>query len=414
MESDRNERVTRGQPWRRRSGFVFGGAGLFGATLLATAWSNIGAAPEGERLERILQSSQYDTGSGRFVNTLPARNEFGVRTLWDGIMGRPNTTPEQPPPLFDSTTRVLASVPADDLRVTWFGHSSLLIEIDGARVLTDPVWGSRASPWSFMGPKRFHAPPLALEELPELDAVVISHDHYDHLDAPTIRRLAESVPLFLVPLGVGARLESWGVETDRIVELDWWDEHEVAGVSIAATPARHFSGRSIIDSNKTLWAGWALVGPRHRAYFSGDTAMFPGFEEIGSRLGPFDIAMIESGAYNKGWADAHLGPEQALQAFQDVRGKVFMPVHWGTFDLALHAWTEPAERILAGADAAGIPVAVPQPGESIEPSDLREVVRWWPDLPWDSADEHPVVSSGLDRSENSPPRLGVAVAEAAE
>jgi len=369
---------------------------LFGAVLLATAWSNIGGRPEGERLERISKSPHYDADKGKFVNALPARDDFHFKTAWGFIAGRPHTTPETAPPVFADTDKVLATAPDDDLRVTWFGHSSILVEVDGVRVLADPVWGPRTAPWSFMGPKRFHAPPLALDALPSLDAVVISHDHYDHLDAPTIRILADQVPLFLVPLGVGARLESWGVAPERIVELDWWEEREIRGVRVIATPARHFSGRSITDANETLWASWSFVGPEHRAYFSGDTSMFPGFKEIGNRLGPFDIAMIESGAYHQDWADVHLGPEQALQAFQDVRGKVFMPVHWGTFNLALHAWTEPVERIIAASAAADIPLAVPQPGQSIEPSRLPELVRWWPTIPWDSAQVHPIVSSGLE------------------
>lgn len=356
----------------------------------------MGSRPRGEHLERISASPQYDREAERFVNELAAVEPEMLPTLYEWIKGNPNSSPSQTPPVFEGAAEVLAVAPDDGLRVTWLGHSTLIIEVDGARFLTDPVWGDRVSPWSFMGPSRFHAPPLALDDLPELNGVVISHDHYDHLDTPTIKALADRVPRFFVPLGVGSHLEYWGVDPDKIVELDWWDEREVGGIRLVATPSRHFSGRGITDRDKTLWASWSFVGPEHRAYFSGDTAMFPGFREIGERLGPFDITMIESGAYNRRWADVHLGPEQALQAHVDVGGRLMMPVHWGTFDLALHAWTEPAERLLVAAEAAGVPVVIPRPGQSVEPSHPTELVRWWPDVPWQTSQQHAIVSSGLE------------------
>jgi len=371
--------------------------GLIVGMLAATGWSNLGGHAEGQRLATMQQSSRYDLDTGQFNNQLSTHKTPISQLALDWIKGGTNTRPSTPPPIFDGTAAVLARPPASDLRITWLGHSSVLIEIDGSRVLTDPVWGPRASPWSFIGPERFHAPALALSDLPPLDAVVISHDHYDHLDAPTIRDLADRVPLFLVPLGVGAHLESWGVAAEKIVELDWWQAHDVGALQLIATPSRHFSGRRIVDTNATLWASWSLIGPEHRVYFSGDTAMSPDFKTIGDRLGPFDVALIESGAYNKAWADVHLGPEQALQAFQDVRGSLFMPIHWATFDLALHAWTEPVERILAEAARLQLSVAVPMPGQSIEPATLSPLTRWWPEIPWKTANEHPVVSSGLDR-----------------
>lgn len=185
-----------------------------------------------------------------------------------------------------------------------------------------------------------------------------------------------------------------GVPRDQIRELDWWGSLDVGGVTVTATPARHFSGRSPFDRNKALWAGFALTGPRHRVYYAGDTSMFEGFDEIGSRLGPFDAALIEIGAYNRLWADLHLGPEQAVEAFQRVRGGLFVPIHWATFDLAMHSWTEPIERFLVEAERRGVPIAVPKPGQSIEPAHPPDLDRWWPDLPWQSADEHPIVSSG--------------------
>jgi len=237
-----------------------------------------------------------------------------------------------------------------------------------------------------------------LDELPPLDAVIISHDHYDHLDQPTVQALATRDLLWLVPLGVGAHLEHWGVPQARIKELDWWDSFTLDGVVITATPSRHFSGRSILftDQYATLWAGWAWSGPTRSLFYSGDTALHHDFREIGERLGPFDITLMEVGAYNQRWADVHLGPEQALLAHQEVQGHVMIPVHWGLFDLALHGWTEPAERTIAAAERLGIPLAMVHPGSSFDISSAPTVTRWWPTLPWETVDQAPAWSSSVE------------------
>lgn len=204
------------------------------------------------------------------------------------------------------------------------------------------------------------------------------------------------MPLFVVPLGVGAHLERWGIPAERIVDLDWWGDTRVGVLTLTATPARHFSGRSMVmaDRDATLWTGWAIRGPEHRVYYSGDTAMFPEFSEIGRRLGPFDASLIEVGAYDALWADVHLGPEQAIEAHRLVRGGVLIPVHWGTFDLALHPWTEPVERLLVAASGAGTRVAIPKPGRMWTPTS-PPVPRWWPSVPWRTAEVAPIVSTGL-------------------
>ena len=284
----------------------------------------------------------------------------------------------------------------DGLRLTWLGHSTVLIEIDGYRVLTDPLWAASVSPFSFHGLQRFAPPPVALPELPTLDAVLVSHDHYDHLDHATIAFLnSNTAAKFVVPLGIAAQLERWGVPSARIVELDWWQEYALGRLTLAATPARHFSGRGLFDGDKTLWSSWVIVGPTRRVFFSGDTGMFPGFTEIGRRYGPFDATLIDTGGYSALWADVHLGPEQALRAHQELRGRLFVPIHWGTFSMALHAWTEPVERLLVAAQAERVAVAIPRPGESIEPGSPVAVVRWWPPVAWQRAGEAPVVSSGM-------------------
>jgi L-ascorbate metabolism protein UlaG (beta-lactamase superfamily) len=385
--------------WPRVVGWMLALSALVIMMLIASMWNAFGARPSGERLARIERSPQYH--DGRFRNTLPTVSDgLSFATLWGFLAGgSDHRQPGAAPPVVMRTAADFADAP-DGLRVTWFGHSTLLVEIEGARVLVDPMWGERASPASWAGSRRFYPPPLALADLPDLDAVVLSHDHYDHLDMPTVRRLADRVPRWLVPLGLGAHLEAWGVPSNRIEEFDWWDEAEVAGVRLVSTPARHFSGRSLTDRDATLWTGWAFIGAGHRVWYSGDTALTPQFAEIGARLGPFDLTFIEAGAYNAAWSDVHLGPEQAVAAHRMVQrgaGGVLVPVHWGLFDLALHGWTEPAERVRVAAEAAGIRTAFPRPGESVSPGAFP-AKPWWPPVPWETADKAPAVSSTLPDS----------------
>lgn len=359
------------------------------------AYSAAGAAPRDERLAAIKASPNWQ--NGKFVNTLP-RSDIELWPILKSRFDTPGgTEPGTSLPVVLRTSADFDAAPASGLRITWLGHSTLLVEIDGYRVLVDPVWGERTSPFETIGPKRFHAPPLPIDELPAIDAVVISHDHYDHLDHETVIALGDRVPLYAVPLGVGSHLEHWGVPADRIEERDWWGEISVGDLTLVATPARHASGRSLTmsDQDATLWSGWAIVGPKHRVYYSGDTAMFPELEDIGERLGPFDATMIECGAYNPLWVDVHMGPEQAVVAHELVRGNVFIPVHWGTFNLAMHNWTEPVERAIAAAARRGIAMRTPRPGESLEPASGSRVSRWWPEVPWTPASETPVMSTRL-------------------
>ena len=358
-----------------------------------------GARAEGERLERMKQSPQWSDEDDIFTNELERIDGSWIEMTTKFFFGGSDyREPETPPKAERLHAEALSALPASGLRVTWFGHSTMLIELDGVRTLVDPIWSERASPFTWAGPKRFYAPPLALEALPPIDAVVISHDHYDHLDSETVKALGKRDLVWLMPLGVGAHLESWGIPPNRIIELDWWESHQVKGVTLTATPSRHFSGRAVtfMDQNATLWAGWSWTGPTHRLFYSGDTALHPDFSEIGERLGPFDITMMESGAYNALWGDVHLGPEQAVIAHQLVRGRVLMPVHWGLFDLALHGWTEPAERILKAAEALDVEVAMIRPGSSYDIAQPPRVERWWPDLPWVGVEDEPAWSTGVE------------------
>lgn len=323
--------------------------------------------------------------------------------LWQLAFGAsPQRTPEAQIAIQQRSGSDFAQHPRSGLRATWLGHSTVLVEIDGQRLLIDPVWGERASPLPWAGPKRFFLPPLGLSELPPIDGVLISHDHYDHLDRHTVVAMLRVETQWFVPLGVGAHLEAWGMPAERIVELDWWQRFELGGLRIICTPSRHFSGRSFGDQNATLWAGWAVQGPNHSLFYSGDTALHEDFRRIGNELGPFDLTLIESGAYSALWPDVHLGPEQAVIAHQLVQGGLLMPVHWGSFNLALHGWTEPVERLLVAAQNAQVRVAVPRPGGSVEPANGSFVDRFWPVLPWQEAAEAPAWSTGVQSLQTQP------------
>ncbi len=372
---------------------LLGGVLLLGSAVLIDGWKAIGTAPQGARLERMRGSAQW--ADGVFENPQALWNDpLGMFTEAIGAPG--HGSPTQPLPVVAVDPAQFERPPASGLRVTWLGHSTLLLEIDGHRFLTDPVWGPTTAPVSWLGPERWYAPPLALADVPDVDAIILSHDHYDHLDYPSIVALADRDTRFIAPLGVGAHLEYWGVPAEHIVDVDWWDELEFGDVKLTVTPARHASGRQVFDQNRTLWAGYALVSPRHRVFFSGDTGLFPGLTEIGERLGPFDLTMLEVGAYGQAWPDWHLGPEQAVRAHQMLQGRTLLPIHWGLFNLAYHGWTEPIERVLVAADAQGVQVATPRPGESLEPTQGALGQAWWPDLPWRTAQQYPIVATKMD------------------
>lgn len=360
----------------------------FGTTsLLAGGWvlralhgtpASLGATPA-EIAPAARRSPHYK--EGRFVNLeasssgLPMDRELQRKLLRDlanaGSAGKPSRPiPLKEPPAVDPT--------GADAAASWYGHSSALIEVDGYRVLVDPVWSDRCSPSRAVGPQRMHEVPLLLEALPAVDAVVISHDHYDHLDIDTVIALARTQRApFVVPLGIGAHLRKWGIPARRIVELDWHEGHRIGDLTLICTPARHFSGR-LFSRDTTLWASWVITGPHHKAFFGGDTGYTKSFADIGAQYGPFDLTLMPIGAYHPAFADIHMNPEEAVWAHLDLADadkSLLVPIHWATFRLAPHPWDEPVERLVAAAELDGVRLAVPIPGERVLPGSTFE--PWW-------------------------------------
>jgi len=357
-----------------------GGALALGAALTwvgRAAWGlpvALGAFPSALRAVTEGSAQFHD---GRFVNLEPSPvitaadgTTIARALLTRGDRGRPVGVV----PLARSAR---TSGAAADLAATWYGHASALVEVDGQRVLLDPVWGDRISPSPLVGPRRLHPPPVPIDDLPSVDAVLISHDHYDHLDLPTVRSLVrtQTAP-FVVPLGIGAHLRRWHVPRERIIELDWGQHAHVGGLRLTCTQARHFSGRSLRRDN-TLWSSWVIRGPKMRVYFGGDTGYTTGFSEIGEEHGPFALTLLPIGAYGAQWPHIHMNPEEAVRAHRALGGEVLLPIHWATFDLAFHAWAEPVQRLWAAAAEAGVALALPRPGQRITNADPPPIEDWW-------------------------------------
>lgn len=331
----------------------------------------------------LVQGSQYQ--DGKFYNAKVFEQPGLIKTL--EIAKRYFTepakdkTPKQAIPIEQVTPAQLEALPDNDLHFIKLGHSSVLLKVYGEYWLLDPVFSERASPFSFLGPKRFHQAPIAIDELPAIDKVLISHNHYDHLDKASIKKLAAKTKQFLVPLGVETDLQKWGVAADAIVRFDWWQELQTGNALIAFTPTQHFSGRGMGDGNTTLWGSWVIKTAAGSIYFSGDSGYFDGFKQIGNKYGPFDIAFIETGAYDNDWADIHMTPEQSVQAHLDVKGQVMVPVHNGTFDLAFHSWYEPLERVDIAAQESNTILLTPVFGQPISLVSLNQHLvknaKWW-------------------------------------
>jgi L-ascorbate metabolism protein UlaG (beta-lactamase superfamily) len=352
-------------------------AALLAAAVLVQC-SAMGGKPEGERLDRMKASRQWV--DGKFRNSV--EHPLIVGSYWgmlrELLFGDQEREPGHPLPVIPPGPSAFPEPPAE-LQLVWLGHSTLILDLEGKRFLIDPVFENHASPVPVFA-ERFQPPPLARDSLPRIDAILISHDHYDHLEMESMRHFAvRDVPI-LVPLGVGAHLEEWGVRKERIVELDWWQEHAMGGLRLVCTPSQHFSGRGLMDRQRTLWASWTLIGPNRRVHYSGDGGYGDHFKAIGEAFGPFDLTMMENGAYDERWPYVHMFPEQAVRAHLDLKGNSLLAVHWGMFSLANHDWYDPIRRIAAASRKEGVRLLAPRLGEILHPLSDSTYQAWWEPL----------------------------------
>lgn len=331
------------------------------------------------REERAYRSSP-NYSNGRFVNeeqtSRMVRGGF-LTALLKHFFANNDRRPSQRFPAVSNQIHALQS--DSGLRAAWLGHATVLLAIDGVTLLTDPVFDEHVG-IQIGRTRRFQPSPVQRDDLPDIHAVIISHDHYDHLEESSIRHFAEKGSLIIVPLGVSRHLQKWGVADHQIVELDWWQSYEAAGVKLVCTPARHFSGRSLFAVNPTLWCSWAILGPEHRVYYAGDTGYTRAFKTIGEQLGPFHVTLMPIGAYGPEWPYIHLTPAQALKAHNDVQGHYLLPVHWGTYDLAFHSWREPIDLLSLHARSSGVEALTPRLGEVINFDNPAKTVDWWSGL----------------------------------
>ena len=351
------------------------------AYLVVNFYPPLGGKASEERKQANKRSKNFSS-KGKFVNLIPTSMEMSVsetvRVMFQFMKGNPIAKPsKQIVPQSISPTHIQENNEAATL--TWFGHSALLLTLEGKTLFIDPMLGRSPSPFSYIGGKRFSDTlPIEIADLPTIDAVLLTHDHYDHLDYGSIMKLKHKVKRFIVPLGVAAHLERWGVEAEKISQHDWWDELTYEGLSIACTPARHFSGRSLTDRNSTLWCSWVVAGQHTKLFFSGDSGYGPHFQEIGDKYGPFDLTLMECGQYDPRWASIHMLPEETVQAHLDVKGKLLIPIHWGAFMLALHEWTDPVERAVKAAQKLGVAISTPRIGEPVTIGGAAfPVTMWW-------------------------------------
>ncbi|MGD7045992.1 MBL fold metallo-hydrolase [Jeotgalibacillus proteolyticus] len=305
----------------------------------------------------------------KYKNEIPTNMSMGYKSLLSMVKDSVRGVADQRPSkviAVESFKQNISLPPSDVSSVTWFGHSAFYVEIEGKRLLVDPMFGSRPSPFSWAGTKRYERKVSIIpEHFSEVDAIILSHDHYDHLDRDSIVQLQTKTKRFIVPQGVGRRLMKWGIPQEKVTEHDWWDELQIDGLKLVCTPARHFSGRGLFDRNSTLWCSWVIYGNETKIFYSGDSGYGPHFKKIGEAYGPFDLTLLECGQYDERWSAIHMRPEETVQAHLDVRGRVLIPVHWGAFTLAFHSWTDPVERVTKAAISHNITISTPQMGESV-------------------------------------------------
>lgn len=354
---------------------------LLAGVAFAQLSPELGGTPTPAQRLDYARSGHYE--AGEFKNLVPTTVMTGGgvfvalwRTLFSSV---PNVRPARPLPTHPLDSLSITQKTPDLVRVTWFGHSASLVEIAGQNILLDPMLSVKMGPLAWVTPKRYN-PQLAItpEQLPPIDAVLISHDHYDHLDYKTIIKIKSKTRHFYVPLGVGVHLRAWGVDSARVTELNWGDSVRLPGLTIVSTPTRHFSGRGLTNRNSTFWNSWVLKSATKRIFYSGDGGYGPHFQAIGAQYGPFDLALMECGQYDAQWPQIHMLPEQSVQAALDVRARAMLPVHWGAFTEAHHAWNEPVTRAAAAAARAQLPFTTPELGQPVTlGAGPLPQVAWW-------------------------------------
>jgi len=349
-------------------------------------WSKeFGGNPSEQKIAAYSKAENYNTKDKKFENLIPTSMDMSfnsvVSTMIEFIKGNPKGRPTKALPIIKIDSLQVVENTAKT-RLIWFGHSAFLLQLEGKNILLDPMLGDVPAPHPLLGGKRYSKElPIEIEKLPTIDAIIISHDHYDHLDYGTIEKLKSRTKAFYVPLGVSAHFEAWGVAPERIHEMNWWDETKLGNIQLAFTPSRHFSGRGLTNRNSTLWGSWVITGKEDTLFFSGDSGYGDHFKTIGDKYGPFDFAMMECGQYNEKWAQIHMMPEETAQAGVDVKAKTLMPIHWGSFTLALHDWTDPVARVTKAAKPLNIEVLIPKIGESLWMEDLKvSNGDWWKEL----------------------------------
>ena len=356
---------------------------VIGTTLFVWLSPEFGGSISSNHKQVYSKSPQWQ--EDKFVNAIPTSMDIGLKEMPGLIMKQfqsdPHRQAQKDIPVIKIDSIDIAQRADSITQLTWFGHSAFLLEIKGRKILIDPMFGSTPAPHPTLGKKRYSSElPIQIEKLPEIDAILLSHDHYDHLDYGSIMKLKDKTREFFVPLGVGRHLESWGIPKEHIHELDWWEFAEFEELKLTCAPARHFSGRGLMDRATTLWCSWAIKSDDKNLFFSGDSGYGPHFEEIGEKLGPFDFAMMECGQYNQQWSSIHMMPEETVQAGIDVKAKVAMPIHWGAFTLAFHSWTDPAERFTKEAQIKGLDFTTPRIGEAIVLGGKHSTTRWWEEI----------------------------------
>ncbi|SFS40222.1 L-ascorbate metabolism protein UlaG, beta-lactamase superfamily [Lutibacter maritimus] len=351
-------------------------------TLVGVTFINVspqfGAGAKDLSLERIRKSPNFLNGT--FINSEKTVQNTGFKwsTIPKFFTDGNNKKPSKDLPMQKLTKSYFENKPQKP-RITWFGHSATFVEFEGLNIFIDPMLGDVPAPHPLLGSKRFQKElPISIDSLPKIDVVLISHDHYDHLDYGSIIKLKEKVTKFYVPLGIKAHLISWGISKEKITEFDWWERINYNSVEFISTPARHFSGRGITNRNSTLWCSWVLKSENSNIFFSGDSGYGKHFKEIGSTYGPFDFAMLECGQYNEQWSQIHMTPEETIQASIDVKSKLTMPIHWGSFNLALHSWDDPIVRASKKAYELNIKLTTPKVGEAIVLDESNfPSEKWW-------------------------------------